>query len=104
MWPRRWWPQVGWPIAVRQQDNYGRRPVPHLPTLQIEGMTDPVVEIYTQSDDELVYVLRIKGRSFTPKVFERREHRVRVGEPDKDMWKEFEDVSPKDKKPVLCKF
>ncbi len=70
----------GWPITVDQLDNYGRKPVGHLPRIKVLGMSNPVVQVINQRTGEVVYTLRIRGNSFAPKVFERGLYTVRVGE------------------------
>jgi len=70
----------GWPITIDQQDNNGRRAVAYLPTLEIEGVSDPVVQVIDESDNEIVYTLRIKGTSFRPQVFKEGTYTVKVGE------------------------
>ena len=73
---------AGWPITVDQLDNYGRPAVAYLPTLRISGQTDPVVQVIDESNDEIVYTLRIRGRSWRPKVFTKSgAYTVKVGEP-----------------------
>jgi hypothetical protein len=94
----------GWPLVVHQQDNDGRRPVTYLPTVKVNGMQDPVVQVYRQEDEELVYALRINGSSFRPKVYDRTAYKLRVGDPDRDRWQSFEKVSPSDTKPLQCDF
>jgi len=86
-WPRGYDPDnpkyaqyPGWPITIRQGDNYGRKAVGYLPTLKITGQADPVVQIVNESSKEIVYTLRIKGRSFRPKVFGDGPYTVKVGE------------------------
>ena len=59
----------GWPITVKQEENYGRKAVGYLPSLSIRGANDPVVKIIHEDTRELEYALRIKGNSFRPKVF-----------------------------------
>jgi alkaline phosphatase D len=77
----------GWPKTIRYTDNYGREPVEHLPTIKVTGMKNPVIQI-KDSKGELVYALRIHGNSFRPPVFDKGEtYEVRVGEPDRGLWK-----------------
>ena len=77
----------GWPKTIRYTDNYGRKPVAHLPSIKITGMKNPVIQV-KDSKGELVYALRIRGGSFRPPVFEASEtYEVRVGDPDLDSWK-----------------
>ena len=70
----------GWPITIRQQDNYGRRPTAHLPTLHVHGPENPVVQIVEESTGKVVYTLRILGREFQPWVFREGTYTVHVGE------------------------
>lgn len=69
----------GWPITIEQQDNYGRKAFAYLPTLKVEGLDDPIVQVIDQRNGEIVYTLRIKGRQFRPKVFTTGLYTVVVG-------------------------
>jgi alkaline phosphatase D len=71
---------LGFPITITQEDNYGRKAKAYLPTLQIKGQTDPVVQVIHEDSKEIVYTLRIKGNTFRPKVFEEGTYTVKVGE------------------------
>jgi len=71
---------VGWPIMIRQEDNYSRKAVAYLPTLQITGQTNPVVQVIDEGDGSVVYTLRIKGATFRPKVFGKGKYTVKIGE------------------------
>ncbi len=73
-------PYPGWPVTITQTDNYARRAAAYLPTLKISGMDDPVVQIVDESNQEIVYTLRIKGREFWPKVFRTGSYTIRVGD------------------------
>jgi len=81
----------GWPKTIKQQDNYGRKAVAYLPTLKVSGMEDPVVQVIDQSDGQIVYTLRIKGREFRPKVFRKGAYTIRVGRQDGKI-KELKDI------------
>ena len=70
----------GWPRTIDQQDNYGRQAVAYLPTIEVSGMTNPVVQIIDESNDEIVYTLRINGTSFRPKVFKTGRYTIKVGQ------------------------
>jgi hypothetical protein len=70
----------GWPITIQQADNYGRRAAAYLPTLQIAGMKDAVVQIVAEATGEVVYTLRVKGNAFRPKVFAPGKYTIHVGE------------------------
>ena len=69
-------------MTVHQADNYGRAPAGFLPTLTIEGMKDPVIQVIDETTQERVYTLRIQGQAFRPKVFDAAgSYTVVVGEP-----------------------
>jgi hypothetical protein len=74
----------GWPVTIRQEDNYGRRPVAWLPKLQIRGTSDPVVEVVDESLQESVYSLRIRGTTWQPKVFREGRYTIRVTQGDRE--------------------
>jgi len=70
----------GWPITITQEQNYGRKAVAYLPTLNVKGMVDPIVQIIDESNGETVYTIRIKGTSFRPKVFKKGAYKIVVGD------------------------
>jgi len=70
----------GWPVTFKQEDNYGRKAMAWLPTLEISGQKDPVVQVVDDYSGEVVYTLRIKGQTYRPKVFRAGTYTVKVGE------------------------
>jgi hypothetical protein len=72
----------GWPITIDQLDNYARPGTAFLPTLNITGAENTVVQIIDETYGDLIYTLRIKGRSFQPKVFRDGFYTIRIGEGD----------------------
>ncbi|MHC4122802.1 MAG: alkaline phosphatase D family protein [Planctomycetota bacterium] len=72
----------GWPITINQLDNYNREAAAYLPAIEIQGMTDPVIQVIDEAEKEIVYTLRIKGNSFRPKVFKKGIYTVKIGEPN----------------------
>ena len=70
----------GWPVVIDQADNHGRKPVAWLPTLEISGQANPVVQVVDEATKETVYTLRIKGTSYRPGVFKAGTYNIRVGE------------------------
>ena len=70
----------GWPVTVRQQDNYGRKALAYLPELHIKGQADPVVRVIHEASNEIVYTVRIKGNAFRPRVFKEGLYTVKIGE------------------------
>jgi alkaline phosphatase D len=94
-------PYPGWPITVSQQSNYGRKPTAWLPELESK-MDNPVVKVFKKDSGELVYALRINGKTFQPYIFEEGEYTVKVGDPDADQWevRTFKSSAKKDLAPV----
>ena len=70
----------GWPIQIKQEDNYNRTALAFLPTLTISGPPDPVVQIVDEYLNEIVYTIRIKGNTWRPKVFREATYTIRIGE------------------------
>jgi alkaline phosphatase D len=97
-WPRYVDPKAGgqyegWPITVKQTDNYGRKAAAYLPALKIKGLSDPVVQVIEEASGEVVYTLRIKGDQFRPKVFARGKYSVNIGEPGTPKFKTIAGVT-----------
>ncbi len=70
----------GWPITISQFDNDGRQATAWLPEIRVRGMEDPVVQVIDESNNNVLYTVRIRGRSFRPKVFAAGRYTLRVGE------------------------
>ena len=89
----------GWPMTIKQEDNYGRKATAYLPTITVRGMRNPVVQVIDESNDEIIYTLRINGTSFKPKVFKKGKYTIKVGEPGTDKMKTLEGIQslPPDK-------
>jgi len=69
----------GWPKTISQLDNYGREAVEYLPTINVTGMMNPVLQLRNERTNEVVYTLRIKGTRFRPKVFEKGTYSIIIG-------------------------
>jgi len=82
----------GWPIKINQLDNYARAAQAYLPTLEVDGMQDPVIQVIDEDKDEIVYTLRIKGSTFSPKVFKSGAYTIKVGDPDLNNIKVFNGI------------
>lgn len=98
-WPRYADPQVdkqyeGWPKTISQFDNYGRKAMAYLPTISVEGIENPVIEIEDERTGELVYCVRIKGNEFKPKVFEKSSYKVTLKDTEGDIDKIIKGVLP----------
>ncbi len=72
----------GWPITIRQIDNYGRTPVAYLPVVVENAVNNPVIEVIDESTGGTVYALRIEGHLFRPHVFATGSYTVEISEPD----------------------
>ncbi|MBS0010192.1 MAG: hypothetical protein KFF49_02200 [Bacteroidales bacterium] len=97
-WPYHAGPDKGepfpfWPVSFNQLDNYGRQALAWLPEVISTGIENPVIRIYQERTGELVYALRINGRSFQPKVFYYGTYTIEIGEPDTDTWQKFEGIN-----------
>ena len=82
----------GWPVTVRQLDNYARAARAWLPRIEVEGIENPVIEVMAEKSGERIYALRIRGRQFHPRVFEPGRYTIRVGDPDAGVQREFRAV------------
>lgn len=92
----------GWPIVIDQQENDGRDTYGYLPDIEIEGLTNPVIQVFKQETGELEYSLRIKGQSFRPKVYDNSQYRVLMGDPDRNLWREYENLRPNTERNALA--
>ena len=84
----------GWPITISQADNDGRKPLGYLPTIQVTGVSDPVVQVVEEKSGEILYTLRISGQTFAPKVFAPGLYTVRVGASTTGAMKERAHLKP----------
>ncbi len=84
----------GWPVTVDQLDFQPLAPTAWLPTLEISGMQDPVVQVLDETTGEPIYTVRIKGTTFRPPVFAPRPHALIVGEPGTDRVRRLNGLEP----------
>ena len=89
-WPRHRDPHAGpdgqyegWPIEVDVASCDGRR-APRSVSLEVLGMDRPVISVES-GEGELVFVRRTGSRADVP-LFGSGPHRLRVGDPDRDLW------------------
>jgi len=77
----------GWPLTIKQTDNYGRQRAGYLrKCIAPAGVHDAVVKVTNEKTGELVYALRFGGRTFKPFVFEKGSYTVEIGDPDLNKW------------------
>lgn len=79
----------GWPITIHQQDNYARKPLAFLPTVKVTDYPNAVVQVRNELTRKIEYTLRIQGSEFRPPIFTEGKYTLRVGDPDRALWKEF---------------
>lgn len=84
---------AGWPVTIRQEDNYARKAFAWLPEITVKGMLDPVIRVLEEETNETVYTLRIKGHTFRPKVFTEGSYTINIG--DGEVWMhEIKNIQP----------
>ena len=84
----------GWPITINQLDNYPRRRYGYLPPIVSASADDPVVQVVNESTGEVLYTVRIIGRSIRPWVFEDGTYTVWFGEPGTASWTRIPGLRP----------
>lgn len=83
-------PYPHWPITVSQQDNDGRVPTGYLPTRQA-AVEQPVVQLFSEADNQLIYARRYPGPQVTLPVFDNQaSYRVVLSEPESGYRELFE--------------
>jgi hypothetical protein len=87
-------PYPGWPVRFQQEDGFGQIPYGYLPTLVLDGPSNPVVQVISELGGEVVYTLRVNGSRFTPKVFQPGSYTVKVGEPGTEEVQTFLGLRP----------
>ena len=60
-------PYEGWPITIKQEDNYSRQRAGYLEALSVDGTE--VLKVYEAETDEFIYAIRPIAGSFKPFVF-----------------------------------
>lgn len=84
----------GWPVTIHQFDNDGRKPTGWLPEIHVEGIENPIIQVIEESNNEVLYTLRILGDSHRPKVFREGLYTLRVGM-QHDRMKTLSEIEPK---------
>jgi alkaline phosphatase D len=81
-------PQTGgqypdWPITIRQTDNDGRIPSGHLKTIDTQWQKNAVIRVFDESDNSLVYAMRVRGNLFRPPVYDNsKTYRIEIAYDD----------------------
>ena len=90
-------PYDGWPITIDQLDNGLQGAQWELDRIETAGFNDPVVQVQRSATGEVVYTLRVKGKSFTPLVREAGAYTVIAYDPDGDFRKEWKGIQARKK-------
>ncbi|MEE2825584.1 MAG: metallophosphoesterase family protein [Planctomycetota bacterium] len=69
----------GWPRTISQVDNYSPRSWGELGTLTFD-VDNPVVQLIDAASNEVLYTIRVKGKTFTPKAPQSRAFTVKAGQ------------------------
>lgn len=79
---------AGWPVKFSMEDNDGREATHYLPNLKFKGFRDPVVRITNSETGEVLYTVRVEGKSFRPHVFSEGTYNIAVGKekPNQAEW------------------
>jgi len=88
----------GWPRTIDMEDNYARIAYKWLPTIKVTDIENPVIQVIKEDTNEIVYTLRIKGRQYTPKVFDKGNYTLIVSDPELNLKKVFDGLVPLNKK------
>jgi len=68
------------------EENDGRAVKGHLPELVFENATDPVVQVISEADGDILYTARILGNRFRPAVYAPGAYTVKAGRDRPDTW------------------
>lgn len=84
----------GWPVTIKQEDNYAREAIAFLPKVKIKGIKKPVIKIVNEKTNQLEYAIRLSCKEFAPKIFDKNiSYTIKVGDPDKNNWKTFKNIT-----------
>ncbi|MEN8772971.1 MAG: alkaline phosphatase D family protein [Akkermansiaceae bacterium] len=66
-----------WPLTIAQTDNDGRIPSGYLPIISTDINPSPVLKVYDEATDELIYAIRTRDNLVRPPVYD-NSHTYRV--------------------------
>lgn len=69
----------GWPITIQQTDNFIIKNGFQLPTLKV-SKENQIITVKKSTTGEVISSLRIKGKIYQPKVFEKGNYTIEIGE------------------------
>jgi hypothetical protein len=76
----------GWPMTFKMEENDGRAAKGLLPELVFENATDPVVQVVSEADGDILYTVRIQGGRFRPAVYGDGAYTVKAGRDRPGAW------------------
>ena len=76
----------GWPIQVNFADNDGRKPVAYLPRFEFQKTENPVVQVIEEATGEILYTIRVPGKTFQPPVYAAGNYTVKFGHDSADQF------------------
>lgn len=76
-------PYEGWPVPFNQLDNYNRKAVAWLHRLKF-NISNPVIHVIEEKNNELVYACRIKGSEFSQKVYNEGIYKIHISYKEKE--------------------
>lgn len=85
----------GWPLRVKQLDNFIPAKSYFLPTISISGATSPLVKVVDENE-ETQLALRIKGNQFQPRISKGGKFSVRVLDSKSGKSRELKDLEAKE--------
>ena len=80
----------GWPVTISQRSNYGREIAGYLPKVSSQASENPVLKVIRETDQSLVYAIRLKENVVRPWVFEPGSYTVMIGDPETGEWEKME--------------
>ncbi|MCM4153459.1 twin-arginine translocation pathway signal protein [Arenibacter sp. N53] len=81
----------GWPITIKQDDNYGRKAVAWLPLIKVAEKLKPVISVFDQND-QLVYSIRLATNTFVPKVFYQGKYTIVIQDVENNKSKTLKNI------------
>lgn len=69
---------AGWPVTIKANENDGRKAVGYLPELRF-NVESPVVQVIDQANNEVLYTIRVNGKTFIAPVYRNGKYSIRVG-------------------------
>lgn len=90
-------PYEGWPITIDQIDNGLWGAQWQLDRIETNGFQNPVIQVREETNDDVIYTLRILGDSFIPLVRRPGTYSVLAYDPDGDFYKVWKNLQARKK-------